>query len=317
MAIGLEVLPAADESVRCADFTRGLQVDPGGSAIRADLMVAVETPLPWPKPVFQHVALLGLDAVMASAPQPTRILAAVPLGRSGSDVLSVVSYERAADPLDPPQRREWHTDVASLADTVRAVVNGTEVLGADEVVLDEPAGPEIWICTQGTHDLCCGADGMRLAQAVSAAWGGVTVRRVSHTGGHRFAPTALTLPDGRMWAYADIDALDAVVTRSSVTTGLADRCRGWWGVETGGAQVAERAVWARFGWDWPGGSVAEVRAVDGVVTYAVTGRTTDGTARSFEVDVAIGREVPSITCRAPGGLPAKPGREFHVHDVRG
>ena len=38
----------------------------------------------------------------------------------------------------------------------------------------------------------------------------------------------------------------------------------------------------------------------------------DGVGGTWEVVVAIVREVPTIACRAPGGVPAKPGREYGV-----
>ncbi len=302
------LLPAADESVRCADFTRMLSVDPGGTAIRADLLVAAETPLPWPKPALDHPLLAPVAAAVDGAPMPARVLAAVP--RSENGTLHVIGYRRRPDGV---QRAEWRTDVAGLTATVVALVDGRMPDDADPVA--GSAESEVWICTQGTPDMCCGADGTRLFQLVADRWPGVTVRRVSHTGGHRFAPTGVTLPDGRTWGYLDVTALDAIVDRAGDPATLVERCRGWWGAERGAAQVAERALLGVEGWhlDALARSVEVVAVADGISTVRVT--VADG-SRNWVGRVRVRREVPTIACRAPGGLPAKPGVEYELVDLR-
>jgi hypothetical protein len=55
------------------------------------------------------------------------------------------------------------------------------------------------VCTNGRRDVCCAVRGRPLALAAAAARPG-QVWEASHTGGHRMAPTALTLPSGHLWA---------------------------------------------------------------------------------------------------------------------
>ena len=52
---------------------------------------------------------------------------------------------------------------------------------------------------------------MRLADAPSLANPDVRLWRTSHTGGHRFAPTAIALPSASLWAWADAALLAQVV----------------------------------------------------------------------------------------------------------
>lgn len=307
--LDLTVLPAEDESVRCADFTRGLEVDPGGTAIRADRLIVAETPLPWPKPVFGHPLLADVPDLVAAAAVPTRVLAAVP--ERDPDHLAVVAYDRVAGGA---VRSAWTADEATLGATLRAVVHGDEPEAAEPVVEATPVA-EVWICAQGSHDLCCGADGTRLAMDIADRWDDVVVRRVSHTGGHRFAPTAITLPDGRMWAYLDPTGLHEILTRTGDPAALAERCRGWWGAAPGPAQVAERALLGMAGWAWELAprSAEVVDETDGVTTVRLEAG--EPPARVWHARVRVARNVPTIACRAPGGLPAKPGVEFELIDV--
>lgn len=80
----------------------------------------------------------------------------------------------------------------------------------------------------------------------------------------------------------------------------------------GAAQIGERAVFERVGWELDGARR--------LVTVTPTG----GGERLVEVDAAdehwkivvgVGRAVPTIACEAPGGEPVKPGHEWIVHAI--
>lgn len=63
-------------------------------------------------------------------------------------------------------------------------------------------GPTLLVCTNGRRDVCCALRGRPVAAAAAEAWPG-GVWEVSHTGGHRFAPTAVLLPWGQTLARLD------------------------------------------------------------------------------------------------------------------
>lgn len=331
------LLPAADEAPRCSAHAAGIGTDPGGTAISAQAVALVETPLPWPKPVFAAGLLDGFRPMVSLATGPTRVLATVPPDERGrSDRIPVALHWRvgagiqsayfeaasAAGLRELFAHLEQHLPSDPIGDG-----EGFKSLGSTE---DERA---VLICTQGSHDVCCGSEGTRLAAdfegalrayraadvnepypGAPTASGRISVYRVSHTGGHRFAPTAMTLPDGRMWAGIEAGELASILDRTADASRLAPRCRGWWGAATGPAQVGERAVFAEVG--WPLESMArEVRfwrtpdAWEVEVVAASAGR-------AWTVTVLEGRTVPTIACRAMGGLPAKPATEFIVTDIR-
>ncbi len=168
-------------------------------------------------------------------------------------------------------------------------------------LVEEPAvRPSVLVCTQGTHDICCGSDGVRLSGDLARTLPAVDVYRVSHTGGHRFAPTAMTMPDGRMWAWLDVDDIARIFDRSGDHTDLAQRCRGWWGADPGAPQAAEVAVFERLGW------AARPTGVSGESSPYVV----DLADRSVQVRVEAARTVPTIACRSRGGVPAKRATEY-------
>lgn len=271
-------------------------VDPGGTALAPDVVLLAEVDEPWPKPVGKHDAMVELVRACQERDENIRLLAAVP---KGDDPRRLIAFRPAPGGATRSER-------LACADP----------LGALHAVLDDPAPQAVdvaggvtslLVCTQGSHDVCCGTDG-----AAFADWAeqhlNVEVFRVSHTGGHKFAPTAMTLPDGRMWAYLDEATATEVVRNRRDAATVVGRCRGWWGAPTGPAQVAERAVFASLGFAVDG-MARTVSIVEEDGPTLVTVALDDG---AYEVSIEPGREVPTIMCSAPGGQPVKPGREWVV-----
>lgn len=289
-------LPLASESVLCSHFARLNGVDPGGTALAPDVMVLVEVSEPWPKPVAKHDVLATLVAVAQEHPEQVRLLAAIPHDERNP---RVIAFRPAAGGMTRAER--------PLGDnTTRALLAVLTDEAPFEVAIDSDRARTLLICTQGSHDVCCGEDGAEFAAAMEASRPDVEVFRVSHTGGHRFAPTAMSLPDGRMWAYLTPQLAGDIIDRRGSTDVLAHLCRGWWGVPTGPAQVAERAVFAELGF-----------AVD--LEQRIISVGSDGTHVQvqagddvYDVHVGAGREIPTIACGALGGEPVKPGREWVV-----
>ena len=298
-----ELLPAPDRAVRCAVFADELGVDPGGTALHVDEIVVIDLPRPWPKPVWAKEGVTEVPAwveAAARAGRRVRVLAAVPAGDLPT---RVVHHRRVGAGF---RRSEVDVSPQEAVEVLAAVLRDGEGPGGRP----GDASAELLVCAQGSHDVCCGSRGPELVAALGEARPDLAVTCVSHIGGHRFAPTALSLPDGRMWGGLDVDTAVAIVERAAPPSVLAARCRGWTGAEPGPAQVAERAVWTAVD-DWTFDTLDRSVGVGDPAGGAVVCRVEAG-GRTWEVEVVDGRPVPTITCGAPGGLPAKPGREWRV-----
>jgi hypothetical protein len=304
----LRLLPAAEEQPRCASHARSINTDPCGNALFIDALILVEIPLPWPKPIFEHPLLEGFTSMGDTSLGSTRVLAAVPSGTQPG--IRVIVYQR-----DEIGVQSWGfrpTDPAELA----RFANQIKTAHPEEldITLDKFHPPEIavLICTQGSHDVCCGSEGTRFASELEDMAPGLAIFRVSHTGGHRFAPTALTIPDGRMWGYLDTQSMLSILELTGDVHGLSKYCRGWWGAPSGPGQVAERAVFERVGWDMdltPRELRVDETASGWTVTLSVA-------LEKWTVEIIQGREVPMISCRAEGGMPAKPAYEYIVSSIK-
>lgn len=100
--------------------------------------------------------------------------------------------------------------------------------------------PHLLVCTNGTRDVCCATFGRPIALGVSHRYPG-QVWEVTHTSGHRFAPTSVLLPSGTLHGRLDVAAATGVLVAAEhgETVLSGSRGRSTWPAP---AQVAELAV---------------------------------------------------------------------------
>ena len=180
-------------------------VDPVGTAASTTGYLLVEWPLPWPRDLSEIPELAPvLDAAKAAG---LRVQALVP--RDGGDDARVIRYS----PPGTTDEAVGHLERAEVA------VPADKVIGAAADLADgarRQPGPgsaepvtDVLICTHGRRDACCGSRAppwrSTLAHLAGPVGDGrVRLWRTSHTGGHRFAPTAIVLP-GATWCRPFLD----------------------------------------------------------------------------------------------------------------
>jgi hypothetical protein len=108
-------------------------------------------------------------------------------------------------------------DVPEAADLLRLPFDALAHGDLDAIRTALPAlspspEPALLVCTNARRDVCCAVRGRPVALQAAAERPG-QVWECSHTGGHRFAPTAVLLPHGQTWARLStalaVSALDA------------------------------------------------------------------------------------------------------------
>ena len=223
---------------------------------------------------------------------PTRVQALVGDRRDRSE-RSVVVYRRQPGPFISFSRLEGS---ASAEDVPELVSDLSDSLRGGPVVEDDGAAVDLLICTHGARDRCCGSLGMRLWNATE---GVRTVRRwrTSHTGGHRFAPTALILPQGQYWAYLDQRSLLSILDQSCDPAELAGQYRGSAACGPGAEQAAEREAFVRNGWEW----LRWKRLTEdlGGGRVHIHFESPGGHSGTYEVDTEVSRSVPVPSCGEP------------------
>jgi len=222
--------------LRCSTQARALAADPLGTAVHARALLLVELPLPWPADIGDHAALA--EVVPVAEQMGARVQGLVPEpDRAARGEALVVLHTAPDGPFREYERRA-------------AVVPAAAVAGALAGLPEAPAA-EVLVCSHGARDRCCGSLGTTLHTGAGArSRTGVHLHRTSHLGGHRFAPTAVLLPQGTAWAWLDDALLGAILDRRVPPAALAGHYRGSLAMPHPAAQVVEGAVFAAVGWDW-------------------------------------------------------------------
>jgi hypothetical protein len=299
-------------TLRCSEWTHQQHVDPIGTAGIYAGYLLVEWPLPWPHDLSEVPELAPLVSALAGT--GIRLQGLVATWPHGPERHAVL-YHRPTDASEGFAQFERREAIAPLGDLVASALELLERRGSPAG--SAPSGPtDILICGHGRRDRCCGALGTSLALELAAGEiGGNNTRlwRTSHTGGHRFAPTMIVLPEGTVWAFADADMVDRIVRREGPLDDLVPRYRGCSGLSSRGVQAVERAVLAETGWPLLSSLRRGTELPDGSVSLHVEGAASRAT---WEATVGTGRVLPVPVCGSPIDEARKSEAELIVDEVR-
>lgn len=187
---------------------------------------------------------------------------------SRSELATVLFFECAGGPSAGFAQREYCVERGVLASLLEWLALGDDLDEArrrlcaeqfGQAVRQPSRGRHLMVCTHGGRDACCGTFGYRLYRQLverrrddaAEAWGGAAVWRCSHLGGHRFAPTLLELPSGRVFGRVT-PALAAMLASGKAKGVDAELLLGYRGLSAlpEAAQIVERELWRREGGAW-------------------------------------------------------------------
>ena len=190
-----------------------------GTAAAARFFVVVEQPGPWGRDAVRESHLdrdLGAELDARTSRAGGRfMLVRRPGGHPAHDgPRQVLVAHAGAKPEDAWLLTAEVDDVGDLLGLDwGALARGSRALVQASLLGSRPGEPALLVCTNGRRDVCCAVRGRPLAAhaarvAPGRAW------EVSHTGGHRFAPTAVLLPWGQTLARLDHRASEWVLAAS-------------------------------------------------------------------------------------------------------
>lgn len=292
-------------------------LDPAGYAGSFDDAILIETPLPWKKDIYQQAdplpqEALNLMALWLQHYQATGAYRHRPLLIAPDDDYSregyrrVMFYTRQTGAIAQFDKVEYSVPVDELGALLWALFEARDNLPKFEAYRTPQADTirDILVCTHGTVDAACAKFGYPLYKELRHKYADEHLRvwRVSHFGGHVFAPTLMDMPTGHYWAYVEEAQAQQIVTRSDDVTLMRGHYRGWAGLEAGFLQVAERELWQEHDWDWFNWlKQGEILAQDADEEHPIWAEvrlqaiTPDGTHYNYTLRVEVTNHIETIT----------------------
>jgi hypothetical protein len=198
-----------------------------GSAPNHSIYVLIECPQPWAPNALDSKAIpLDLKAIIQEIQQVNSgvrflLFSGVcnPSSRSfeaPQNTVRVMMF-RQAEPLSHGYRKR-ELELDSIHDVAPLLEHYLTEAGL-AVDCQDSDTQDIFVCTHGSHDRCCAKFGypfyrQAIAIASQLQLSNTRIWQVSHIGGHRFAPTIATFPDGRYYGALDAISLTAILQRT-------------------------------------------------------------------------------------------------------
>ncbi len=233
----------------CSDGSAAVGEQLAGSAPTAVAWLALEQNGPWGAKAFTDSHLdpeLGRRIEAVAAAHSVRPALVRRPGRHADDAVAGDDSRRLLIAFTEPGA-SWLLEgtIASPAEVMNldwAALRDGEVDAVQRSLptLVRSDRAQLLVCTNGTRDLCCAAKGRPVALGLAALQPD-RVWEVTHTSGHRFAPTAALLPAGTLHGRLDVAAAESVLLAADhgETVLAGSRGRSTW---AGPGQVAELAV---------------------------------------------------------------------------
>lgn len=240
----------------CADASKCAQEDIIGTGSNYQTYVLIECCLPWESEAFNSKEvpqnLKNLVEEVEHSKEKIRFLLINSDKHKCANKRKVLIYDNKRQELFGGY--EKHEFNADSIDQVAGIVKSYLAGEVPDCETENKQTRDILVCTHGSHDMCCARYGNPFYSQATALvseleLNDVRVWRSSHFGGHRMAPTAIDLPDGRYYGNLDRTSFQSILTRAGDIECLNKVYRGW-GILPNPIQVLERKLIMLYGWDW-------------------------------------------------------------------
>ncbi len=227
-----------------------------GTADTAPIYVFIECPPPWTMEIWHSPALSDefkrnyLQLTAAIQENKLEVRFGFMYGNCPSNTTKLLIFRKPPGLALGYQKQEFN--LPNLEASLPIVkTNLLEQLDINPAVDD---AKDILICTHGSYDKCCARYGnifyrQALETIEKLSLTQVRIWQCTHFGGHRFAPTAIAFPEGRFYGRLTPESLTAILTRQGDIHQLDSVYRGW-SLLPHPAQIVERELLHRLGWDW-------------------------------------------------------------------
>ncbi|YAF98133.1 MAG: sucrase ferredoxin [Nodularia sp. CChRGM 3473] len=275
----------------CSDYARQVEEDIIGSATNYQTYILVECPQPWTSDAFNSKWVPNNLQILVEEVRrtklPIRFLLIANDFSHKADYTTLLIYQKSAGLSHGYQKHEFKLPHIEQVATVIKKCLWDKIPDSE---IETNITRDILVCTHGSHDQCCARYGSPFyfhanATIADLELDNVRIWKSSHFGGHRFAPTAIDLPDGRYYGVLNQESFRSILTRTGDIQYLNKVYRGW-GILPTPIQILERELMFCHGWNWfdykVSGKIIEQSLDNNTILAELTFEETSGSLSTYQ-----------------------------------
>ena len=241
------------ERLTCSAFSTASGEQLFGTAPIWERCICVEVPLPWNQNLFlsnffqDHLLTDYLTQCTQKIPG-LRILGIVNNNEEPTRGIRVLAFDKSGG---NPGKSSYLFPKDSFKETLSTLIREPDCSLLKPYAENSEGIRDYVVCTHGNRDVCCGFWGYQLYKELCDNYATEKVRfwRASHIGGHKFAPTLLSLDDARYWGRVEARDFARIINREFDVEDINAMYRGKATCRSAQEQLIEKELLNRFGWD--------------------------------------------------------------------
>ena len=175
----------------------------------------------------------------------------------GSGLTKIIKYSKkiGEDYFSKFQKIEFDVSSDKIDDLINKLIVNEDKDLIEQGLINNRDARDIFVCTHGSRDVCCASFGFPIYTKLKNTFQksddtSTRVWRISHIGGHRYAPNVIEMPSGRVWSRFEVDDIEGIFEKQYTVGEVESFYRGLIGLNTGYEQIMETKLLMQNGWDW-------------------------------------------------------------------
>ena len=310
------------KKVLCSKYSSENKESISGTAPDWDTLILVSLNTPWQPDIEDSNDFpAGINDIVKSASNMNnkiRLQCIIPdEDYVGTGLTKIIKYSKQSDEDYFSKFQKFEFDVSS--DKIYSVVNDL-TLNEDEELIEQGLANnkdarDIFVCTHGSRDVCCASFGFPIYTELKNRFSDTSTRvwRISHIGGHRYAPNVIEMPSGRLWSRVEADDIEGVFEKQYSANEIQPFYRGLIGLNSAYEQIMEAKLLLQNGWDWESilfkSKIIECEDERAIVQFETSG--SSNTEKSvYQAAIEIDGYVQTIQCRT--GIESKKEPQYKM-----
>ena len=241
------------ERLTCSGFSAFSGESLFGTAPIWDGCICIEIPLPWEPDILfsdffrRHFLSEELNQYSKDFPR-FRIIGITSDSSTPENGIRVLSFQNDGH---KSVKTSYAFPEEEFRSRLLSLINNGDCKSIKPFMESSDGAQDYLVCTHGNRDVCCGFWGYQLYKQLADNYSSPSVRiwRASHIGGHKFAPTVVSLDDARFWVRVEAKSFAHVIHREKKMETINPMYRGKATCRSFQEQLIEKEFFSMFAWD--------------------------------------------------------------------